>query len=304
MRKAIARLLRVAAVVAVIALLAAAGFWVAISFQRFPELEPYRATYGLDALYQAAASRPPGPEGFSFVVLGDTRSNIYIGEHVFGEAAKEPMSLMFDTGDLIHHGTAEEYLEMHIPLLEKVAPTPVFCVPGNHDRGKYRNFAAYNALYGGERFSFDYGDCRFVGFNANETVRVSRSDLRYLERELSKPGAKYKFVFFHIPPAYFEKEVVISGSRGFEWNAERLREILVEQKVDEVFMGHIHGYASEVIDGVRYTITAGAGAPLAEQFARENRLYHYVVVHVRPDGLSREVVYMRDGEWERKDVAP
>jgi hypothetical protein len=158
-------------------------------------------------------------------------------------------------------------------------------------------------LYDDERFSFDYGPCRFVGFNASEKIRVTGSELDFLEQELSKPGATYKFVFFHIPPLYFEKEIVVDEARrGFEWNAEKLRALLTEQNVTEVFMGHIHGYASEVIDGVRYTLTAGAGAPLSGRLPSESRLYNYVIVHVTPDGLRREVVYLRDGEWLRKKV--
>ncbi len=297
------KLLITMAAVVLVPVLGAAGFWAVVSFQQFPSLEPYRDQYGHKALLQTVANKTPDPDGFSFIVLGDTRSNTYVGEMAFSKAATENADLFFDTGDLIHHGTAKEYIEEHIPLLKLVEPAPVFCVAGNHDRGPYRNFAAYKALYGSERFSFDYGSCRFVGFNASEKIRVTGSELNFLERELSKPGATHKFVFFHIPPLYFEKEIVIGEARrGFEWNAATLRKLLTEQNVTEVFMGHIHGYASVIIDDVRYTLTAGAGAPLSGRLSHEHRLYNYVIVHVTPDGLLREVVYLRDGEWLRKEV--
>jgi hypothetical protein len=73
-----------------------------------------------------------------------------------------------------------------------------------------------------------------------------------------------------------------------------------EWGVTEVFMSHIHGYASEVIDGVRYTLTAGAGAPLARRLTKEGQVYHYVVVHIGPNGPRREMVYFHEGTWIRR----
>ena len=107
---------------------------------------------------------------------------------------------------------------------------------------------------------------------------------------------QYKFVFFHIPPAYFE-EVAIGDEdpRGFTWKASAFRALLAKHKVNEVYMGHIHGYASAVIDGVRYTLSAGAGAPLSDRLPEEARIYHLLVVHVSPGGLSQELVHLVPG---------
>ena len=67
-------------------------------------------------------------------------------------------------------------------------------------------------------------------------------------------------------------------------------------------MGHIHGYASEVIDGVRYTLTAGGGAPLSERLPEEARIFHYLVIHVGPEGLRQELVYAEEGNWPRRET--
>jgi Icc-related predicted phosphoesterase len=300
MRRRIKRLLVAVIVVAVVSTAGFFGGWHLIGLRSFPSLDPYREQYGNDVLLTKLESQDGDRTSFSFSVLGDSRSNVYIGKQVFAAAASDKPAMIFDTGDLIRHGTAEEYLEHHIPLLEAADPIPVFCIPGNHDRGPYRDFAAYHALYGGDRFSFDYGPCRFVGFNASETVRVSGSELRFLDRELSKPGVDYRFVFFHIPPKFFESQIVDDARRGFEWNGQELRELLTRHKVDEVFMGHIHGYASKVIDDVRYTLTAGGGAPFSERLPPEARIFHYVMIHVGPEGLKREVVYLSREEWVRR----
>ena len=276
------------------------AFRLATSRRGLGRLAEYHKQYGHEKLLEAAKARVAGRGSFAFVVLGDTRNRKKIAEDVYRRAAAEGPALVFNTGDMIRHGTAHEYLKTHVPLLAITDPAPMFCVPGNHERGARRDFAAFKVLYGDDRFSFDCGPCRFVGFNNSKRGRVDDADLRFLEQELSKPSAAHKFVFFHIPPRYFEERIVNDDRRrGFKENAQELRALLSRHQVDEVFMGHIHGYASEVIDGVRYTLTAGAGAPLSKRLSPEGRAYNYVVVHVGPDGLRREVVRLVKGKWVR-----
>lgn len=284
--------------------MAGVAWWLTTSPGDLSLLALYAERYNYEQLIRDLEAQNAAPDEFAFVVLGDTRNNMYVAPKVYQQAATEHPALILNTGDLIRGGTVEEYLNNHIPLLEIAAPVPVFCVPGNHDRGERRDFAAFKALYGNTRFSFDYGPCRFVGFNASEKIRVSSSELAFLDRELSKPGARHKFVFFHIPPKYFERVVASDDRRGFAWNAEELRAILARHEVTEVFMGHIHGYASTVIDGVRYTLTAGAGAPLSTRLPEEGRIYHYLLMRVAPSGLTQELVYMdrQTGEWRRRRI--
>ncbi|MCP4639751.1 MAG: hypothetical protein GY851_04930 [bacterium] len=267
-------------------------------------LKPFHERYNYARLEEDLLAEPGERDRFTFAVLGDSRNNVSMAARVYTVAASEDPRVIFNTGDLIRGGTVSEFLDNHIPLLEITDPVPVFCVPGNHERGPRRDFSAYEALYGGTRFAFDYGACRFVGFNASENIRISEGELAFLDEELSKPGAKYKFVFFHIPPKYFEATICPDDRRGFSWNADELREILTRHRVTEVFMGHIHGYASTVVDGVRYTLTAGAGAPLSARLPVEARLYHCLVLHVTPEGLTQELVYLshETGEWTRRTI--
>jgi 3',5'-cyclic AMP phosphodiesterase CpdA len=287
-------------VLAALALLAGGGWWVSASPGDLSRLDQYVPLCNYQTLL-AGLTQPADPDSFTFVVLGDSRTNNLIGEKVYGAAAQEHPDLFFHTGDLIRSGAVDEYLDHHLPLVKSVAPVPVFSVPGNHERGERRDFAAFEHLHGGDRFSFDYGNSRFVGFNASEPVRVSRGDLAFLEKELSKPGVEHKFVFFHIPPKHAEMAFLGNDRRGFGWNADKLHQLLVRHGVDEVFMGHIHGYASEVLDGVRYTLTAGAGAPLSKELPMAGRVHNYMTVRVTPEGVSTEVVYLDPptGEWRR-----
>ena len=125
-------------------------------------------------------------------------------------------------------------------------------------------------------------------------------DIDFLRRELAKSPIRHKFVFIHIPPRYFEDGVITTAKRrGFRKLEKEFRALMTEQGVTEVFMGHIHGYATQEIDGVRYTLTAGAGAPLCKQLPAESRVHHYVAIRVDGERFEREVVRRIDGQWRR-----
>lgn len=266
-------------------------------------LEALRGQYGYPALLQAAQARVANTGEFSFVVLGDTRNKKKTTAMVYERAALEHPAFICHTGDIIRHGTADEFLENHIALLERCTPgIPMFCVPGNHERGARRDFAAFKALYGDDKFSIEIGPCRFVGFNNSTRGRVTNKDLEFLDRELGRTPANHKFVFLHIPPVFFEDTFAHdTRRRGFRENADEMHALLQRHGVNEVFMAHIHGYATHVRDGVRYTLTAGGGAPLSRRLAPEFRAYNYVTVRVTPEGLRREVNLYVDGAWQRRE---
>ena len=265
-------------------------------------LMAYAETQSYGALIRAVQERPVPEEGFRFVALGDTRSNINIARKVLTRVVEESPAFILSNGDIVRRGRVEEYIAHHLRLVEQVAPTPFIPAPGNHEEDPNGDFATFEALYNGQRFSFDYGNCRFVGINNGDRNGMSGSDLAFLERELSKDGAAHKFVVFHVPPRFLENAVESEEGRGFWWNAKKLRRLMTAMHVDHVFMGHVHGYASEVVDGVRYTITGGAGASLTDNLGNEGRVHNFVVVRVTPDGVRNEVVRLINGEWVTSEV--
>lgn len=176
-------------------------------------------------------------------------------------------------------------------------------MPGNHDEGPGRDYSSFEAIHGGVRFSFEYGGCRFVGINNSERLMpLSGGDLDYLRSELSKPAAGRKFVLMHVPPRYREEALSSARLRGFRWNASDFRRTMKDHGVDQAFFGHIHGFASARIDGVRHTITAGAGAPLSSDLGPEGGVFNFVLVHVGPGGVRTEVFRLVDGRWVRSEL--
>lgn len=259
-------------------------------------LSKYQGKYHISK--RIAALEPGKP--CRFVVLGDNRNAKEVPQALHRQVKTDAPTFMFNTGDLVRFGTAREFINRYVPLLEIMDPVPVFSVPGNHDQGARGDFAAYRALLGEERFSFEYNECRFVGVNNSKKKRFSTEDLTYLDQELGKSPARYKFVFIHIPPAFFEDGIVtVKRRRGFTKRAEIFHGIMMKHQVTEVFMAHIHGYATKEMDGVRYTLTAGAGAPLCKGLPEDSQVHHYVFLEVKEDGLRREVVRNIDGSWVR-----
>lgn len=253
-------------------------------------------TQSYTALVKAVQSRSISDQGFRFIVLGDSRGNADVAKSVFRQAAQEQPAFIIHTGDMVYDGTVEQYLSYHLPLIKEIVTVPVIPVPGNHEEGPTHDYAGFRAIYGADKFSFVYGDCVFVG--VNNADGLSDADLEFIECELSMPHVKRKFVFMHIPPMFVEAEAKGNEStreyRGFIWNAAALRDLMTRKQVDGVFFGHDHGYASHVIDGVRYTITAGAGAKFKSDVDWVEKLHHYIVVHVKPESVSQELVRMKD----------
>jgi 3',5'-cyclic AMP phosphodiesterase CpdA len=263
------------------------------------ELEEIGKRYAYPALIEKLDISASCP--LRVVVLGDTRNNRRVAAQVYEQAAKDAPAIVFHTGDIVRHGTAPELIRNHVALIEKYfGETPVFSVPGNHERGARRDFAAFRALHGDTRFAFEVNGCQFIGFNNSGKGRLPQEDFDWLCAALEGSQAKHRYVFFHIPPAFFEATFVSdSRRRGLTKRAEELHALFQKHGVEEVFMAHIHGYATTLRDNVRYTLTAGGGAPLSGRLAKRDRVYHYILLDIAGENVSREVVRLVDGEWQR-----
>lgn len=261
-----------------------------------------RTEYRFQVLQQALPE-PPRPRPWRFIVLGDTRNNTAVASALYQQAHALDPVLAFHTGDIIRGGKATELLNNHVRLLEEhLNPVPLFCVPGNHERGPRRDYAAFKTLYGDDKFAFEHDRCLFVGFNNCSSKGVTKADLEFLEKHLA-PNYEHKFVFTHIPPAFFEETFVGDDRRrGFKRGADTFHQLMRSCHVDEVFMAHIHGYATAVIDDVRYTLTAGGGAPLSGRIAAENRHFHLIELEVGTDGVQRRLMILERGQWVERMV--
>lgn len=305
---------RIATFLLVLLLIVAALAWVHFaeskntveSVKDQSRLQEMISSQNYNALLGNVKANPIARRGFSFVVMGDSRTNASIAQEILRNAALEKPIFILHTGDLVEHGTVDEYLSYHFPLVNQIAPIPVIPVPGNHESGPQKDFTVFTTIYGSGRFSFDYGDCRIVGINNNGSEGLNGDRLDFIDRELSKPGAKTKFVVMHVPPAFVESGMnkCPEGTkyRGPTHGGEALQGLLKLHHVQGVFLGHDHGFAAATIDGVQYVITGGAGADLYEGMCWMEPFHHYVVVHVTPEGSWQEVVRRDQDQWVRSKL--
>jgi acid phosphatase type 7 len=251
-------------------------------------------------LIDKVQNTPLPDAGFSFVVLGDSRSNLSLAENILGRALQENPLFVLHTGDIVATGTAPEYVQYQMKMVALANPVPVIPVPGNHESGPLGNYAAFEKVYGGFQFSFDYGDCRFVGIRNDEDSGASTDDLTYLRNELGKPGGKYRFVLMHVPPMYVTNLIASEDGRGFTVHQAEFKSLMQEMHVNIVFLGHIHGLEATLLDGVAYTITGGGGAPLPSDLNNAGNVYNFVVMRVTTGGISEEAYFLNGDVWERR----
>ncbi len=163
---------------------------------------------------------------------------------------------------------------------------PLFNIIGNHEvtgsaeRERYLRETVGN-LYG----SFDYGNAQFICLDTDEAGtegRIAGEQLRWLGQDLeSNRKASLIFVVLH-RPLFSPKDPDLALKRSFvdRTSRDNLHKLFVRYKVNAIFAGHDHLYEERVVDGIRYYITGGGGAPLYE-LPEKGGVYHYLLVTVR-----------------------
>lgn len=239
--------------------------------------------YKISDVIQRIEDVPYDPEkGFKFVVIGDPKGN----QVVFGQLARkireEKPLFVICVGDIVPHGSAEEYAKF-LGLLSQETDYNFLPVIGNHDIG--HNKIEYQYILGPLDYCFDYANCRFVILD-NARGSLTKEQLDWLDERLGEVPEYRKFVFMHMPPDIIKKWAWHSFHQG----ADEFVKIVSKHKVNEVFMGNIHAYSTEEVDGVLYIVTGGAGAKLHKKYGPAGNVHHYVVVNVNKDKVLPEVV--------------
>jgi predicted phosphodiesterase len=219
---------------------------------------------------------------FSFAVCGDSRDNPDIYQRVLDAVREDGSQFLVHTGDLVNRGTNSQWEGFR----EQMAGfgLPFYPVPGNHD-GLNGGLAGYVAHSGAPaaHYSFDREPVHFAMADSHNGG-MGASELAWLRDDLSRTKQPVKMVFLHHPP--FDPD---GTDHIMAYGSEPFMDLMTAADVDYVFTGHIHAYAQEERDGVVYTITGGAGAPLYEN-EHPQAFHHYLQVTVRGENVAIEVV--------------
>lgn len=217
-----------------------------------------------------------------FALCGDSRANPSVFSQVLAAVVEGGAEFLIHTGDLVNEGTEAQWREF-----ERVIagfPIPFYPVPGNHDAlgGKLDGFLAHSGAPGAH-YSFDVGSVHLTLADSHHGG-VTAGELAWIAQDLAATTQPVKIVALHHPP--FDPDgtdhIMAFGNRAF-------MDLMVEQDVGHVFAGHIHAFAQEERDGVLYTITGGAGAPVYGS-DHPKAFYHFLSVSVRGEEVVIQVV--------------
>ncbi|MBU5612375.1 metallophosphoesterase family protein [Geomonas azotofigens] len=232
------------------------------------------------ARFQARA-RQASAEEYTFVVLGDSRSNDAVFKKALQVAARFQPLFILHGGDYSTEGGDEETRHFLTLLDRHAAGFPVFVVHGNHENPQVfereigpSHFAVQDQRLGLKVVVLDDSD-----------DALPAAELSYLAKELtSAPGAT--FVAMHVPPETRRWR----GHTFTKGAAELERLVAASPAVQGLFFAHSHLYDRSVFGGVPAFISGGAGAPLVWMSRYGERVYHIIVVRVKNGRASFQMV--------------
>ena len=249
------------------------------------------------------------PSRFKFVVMGDSRGNDEVMEKVVKAALLHKPDFIIFLGDLTeqgklrHHKKEMDFVKRHIPV-------PFIFVIGNHDY--YNNgYTAYTHIYGPADFYFDIGKYRFICLDNNSKEKPGEiehlPDTRIAPRKrrarssfntrtlvslasLLEDESHTNLIFMH-HPAPLKGWRSRSATNGSEEFLELIKRF--SSRVPHVSASHMHGYGFKELYGIKFHITAGAGAKwhLAEAENIIHR-YNYVLFEVDESGVKDRVFFV------------
>jgi predicted phosphodiesterase len=246
----------------------------------------------------------------SVIVYGDSRTGHDMHRNIMkGMASLEPEAV-FHTGDLVSNGRDPENWVIFNNIASQLpSHTPIYPALGNHEHASSLYFDNFD-LPGNERwYSVDDIDgLKFIILDSGSelspatTLTPASPQYQWLESELSSgvSATDVSIVLFHYP-------LYSTGYHGSDDKDIRDSLVPLFQKygVDAVFNGHDHDYERFTINGIRYIVTGGGGAPLRNQ--RGTSIYSELFVKVHHfcalyfDGGGRLMVEVWSDKAKRID---
>lgn len=240
---------------------------------------------------------------YAFGVIGDTQRNPAVIQRLQDFTYSLRPNFQIHLGDVVDEGPSKhewtkEMLAGSWNLMSRVCMFPAI---GNHEKNHslyYQYFAVPDPEY---YYTYTYGNAQFFSIDTNKPMDPQSEQYRWLDEQLGKSKATWKFVYHH-HPVYSSDENDYGDTykeRSF-WGDRRIRHLadLYERHgVDINFNGHIHCYERSwplrqgKIDqdrGVIYLTSGGGGgglesaAPSRTWFAKRTYRGHhitYIMIH-------------------------
>ncbi len=224
------------------------------------------------------------PSDFTFVVLGDSRGNDSIFKKALSLAKTYQPLFILHGGDYSDKGSDGETDHFLSLINSSIPDVPLFVVIGNHEIRK-----VFEEKIGPSNFSLDSArlKLRVIAVD-NASYALKAPEFSYLLNQLATKREN-TFVAMHVPPK----------TKRWSWHtfsdgATELENALAQNGVKVAFYFHVHLYDRDDIKGVPSIIAAGAGAPLITIGFPGEAVYHIIVVRVKNDTVTTEMVKVKE----------
>lgn len=235
--------------------------------------------YRIEAAVESAGvftTAPPPDSPFNVLIYGDNRTNS--GDHALlaRAAAAEKAQLALHTGDMVANAGDDDLWKIWFAEeRDLLAGTPLIPTVGNHettDQG-----AAYSRYFQRRELpayrSIDYGPLHIVVLDSFEmaagatlhSAGFSDAQKAWLDEDLrSVRQGRHVWVLVHQGPYAHPLHQRGPGHGG----SAAIRQALIAgariHPIEAVFAGHEHFYERGDIEGMRYFVLGGGGAPLED----------------------------------------
>lgn len=237
-------------------------------------------------------------------IIGDTQRNPSItAACADGLYALRP-NIVIHCGDVVDDGFAKnQWLQdLLSPCHNLMAHTVVFPTIGNHEQNAHWYYDYFSLPKPEYYYTFHYGNAQFFMIDSNKPLDAGSEQYEWLEKELAKSQATWKFTCHHHPCFTSDADDYGDLTKGAgekqppygDRNAQKLVPLYEKYGVDIAWNGHIHVYERtwpiyqmtiNQKEGVRY-ITSGGGGGQLEQAAAQRawfslhfkRAFHYCYV--------------------------
>lgn len=248
-------------------------------------------------------------EAFFFSFISDTQKNNQT-PWAWGRIAdliwKERPNFVVMGGDLVDKGSVKTDWTHHFFPYGNIMMSryPMYTILGNHEQDAQHY---YDYMVNPEPeyyYTFTYGNAQFFMIDTNRDVTEGSEQYTWLDWELSKSTATWKFVVHHHPPYSSDSDDhgdTFHGASGAGSHARNLTPLFDKYNVDFDLFGHTHLYERtwpifenkiDKVNGTIYINAGGAGGyledfdPVRHWFSLEQEVtHHYTTFAIHGDEL-------------------
>jgi len=228
---------------------------------------------------------PARSDDFSFVVVGNINNSLGVFEKKMVPAInKRKPAFVISAGNAVSGGGEDKYQSVYKSL--RLLSMPYLLTVGEHEGSTFGSYHFYEH-FGPYFYAFTVGNSQFIFLDCTDPDTF-RFQLLWLEQHLRDPGPRHRFVCVSRPI------VEIEAAKGLPIDMEdrsiqddrfkkKATELFETYGVTAVFSADLPVFDHQVIKGIHYVTTGGAGGLLLHT---QSSYCHYVEVTIKGDQVT------------------